>query len=61
MHYVAAVCADGRFLPAPYTTENAHRGCQLAEDVEDAWVSARRYWWCSSYHATCQPINQPTN
>lgn len=39
MHYVAAVCADGRFLPSPYTTENAHRGCQLAEDVEDAWVS----------------------
>ena len=39
MHYVAAECADGRFLPSPYTTENAHRGMQLAEDVEDATVS----------------------
>ena len=39
MHYVAAECADGRFLPSPYTTDNAHRGFQLAEDVEDAWVS----------------------
>ena len=38
MHYVAAECADGRFLPSPYTTDNAHRGMQLAEDVEDAWV-----------------------